>query len=98
MLTVWYLLWPGFESPGEWEDYPRIFGVEGPDIQYTVSWFSSLACMCLSLSYVGLTSDLNSYFSDRVHKMKVFRMYITHLAMDLHSLHTIRTILIFQVL
>ena len=29
--------WSGFESPGEWEDLNRIFGVDGPDIQYTVS-------------------------------------------------------------
>ncbi|KAK7246220.1 hypothetical protein RIF29_41080 [Crotalaria pallida] len=25
----------GFESPAEWEDHHRIFGVDGPDIQYT---------------------------------------------------------------
>ncbi|XP_019425568.1 PREDICTED: uncharacterized protein LOC109334318 isoform X1 [Lupinus angustifolius] len=25
----------GFESPREWEDHHRIFGVDGPDIQYT---------------------------------------------------------------
>jgi len=31
------LLWLGFESPREWEDHHRIFGVDGPDIQYTVS-------------------------------------------------------------
>lgn len=27
----------GFESPSEWEDHPRIFGLDGPDIQYAVS-------------------------------------------------------------
>ena len=27
--------WSGFESPGEWEDHNRIFGVDGPDVQYT---------------------------------------------------------------
>ena len=27
----------GFESPGEWEDHSRIFGLDGPDIHYTVS-------------------------------------------------------------
>ncbi|WJX27635.1 YT521-B-like domain, variant 2 [Trifolium repens] len=25
----------GFESPGEWEDQCRIFGIDGPDVQYT---------------------------------------------------------------
>ncbi|CAK8531491.1 unnamed protein product [Lathyrus sativus] len=25
----------GFEPPGEWEDQQRIFGIEGPDVQYT---------------------------------------------------------------
>ncbi|KEH37128.1 Yth domain protein, putative [Medicago truncatula] len=24
----------GFESPGEWEDQCRIFGVDGPDVQF----------------------------------------------------------------
>ncbi|GAU40486.1 hypothetical protein TSUD_286410 [Trifolium subterraneum] len=40
----------GFESPGEWEeDHHRIFGVDGPDVQYTVSLFSSFpVCGCVS--------------------------------------------------
>ena len=33
-------MWSGFESPGEWEDHHRIFGVDGPDIQYTVGEIS----------------------------------------------------------
>lgn len=37
ILTTCYLLWSGFETPGEWEDHHRIFGIDGPDIQYTVS-------------------------------------------------------------
>lgn len=37
MLTTYNLLRTGFESPREWEDHHRIFGVDGPDIQYTVS-------------------------------------------------------------
>lgn len=30
-------IYSGFESPGEWDDHHRIFGLDGPDIQYSVS-------------------------------------------------------------
>ena len=31
------LMCSGFDAPVDWEDHPRIFGVDGPDIQYAVS-------------------------------------------------------------
>ena len=31
---------PGFESPGEWDDHRRVFGLDGQDIQYAVSSFA----------------------------------------------------------
>ena len=37
MVIVCYSLCLGFETPGEWEDHHRIFGVDGPNVQYTAS-------------------------------------------------------------
>lgn len=37
LVHIVHWMWSGFESPSEWEDHHRIFGVDGPDIQYAVS-------------------------------------------------------------
>lgn len=29
--------YPGFGTPNDWEDHNRVFGIDGPDVQYTVS-------------------------------------------------------------
>ncbi|CAI8610833.1 unnamed protein product [Vicia faba] len=51
----------GFESPGEWEDYPRIFGVEGPDIQYTGAQDESFPYVYFTPSYGFAQSPYNPY-------------------------------------
>ncbi|CAK8563850.1 unnamed protein product [Lathyrus sativus] len=51
----------GFESPGEWEDYPRIFGVDGPDIQYTGAQDESFPYVYFTPSYGFAQSPYNPY-------------------------------------
>lgn len=89
----------GFESPGEWEDHPRIFGLDGPDIQYAVSK------RYLYFLFSRLSNNLNFVFDgphslswSRVLKMRIHLMYIIHQAMDMHSLNTTRIILTYTVL
>jgi len=45
-LIICYSLCLGFETPGEWEDHHRIFGVDGPNIQFMVS-LTSVFCFTL---------------------------------------------------
>jgi hypothetical protein len=49
ILMIYYLVDLGFESPGEWEDQCRIFGIDGPDVQYTVSLTTILLCPILGM-------------------------------------------------
>ncbi|KAM2018727.1 hypothetical protein ACFX1T_021626 [Malus domestica] len=51
----------GFESPGEWEDHRRIFGVDGPDIQYTGAQNESLPFVYYTPSYGYAQSPYNPY-------------------------------------
>jgi hypothetical protein len=37
LVHVVHWMWSGFDAPVDWEDHHRIFGVDGPDIQYAVS-------------------------------------------------------------
>ncbi|XP_061370462.1 YTH domain-containing protein ECT2-like [Gastrolobium bilobum] len=49
----------GFESPGEWEDHHRVFGVDGPDIQYTGAQNESMPYVYYSYGYAQ--SPYNPY-------------------------------------
>ncbi|CAJ2650145.1 unnamed protein product [Trifolium pratense] len=51
----------GFESPGEWEDHHRIFGVDGPDIQYTGAQDESFPYVYYTPSYGFAQSPYNPY-------------------------------------
>lgn len=51
----------GFESPGEWEDHHRIFGVDGPDIQYTGVQNESSPYVYYTPSYGYTQSPYNPY-------------------------------------
>lgn len=49
----------GFESPGEWEDQHRIFGIDGPDVQYMGGQNESLPYVYYSYGYAQ--SPYNPY-------------------------------------
>ncbi|KAK7412857.1 hypothetical protein VNO78_04544 [Psophocarpus tetragonolobus] len=49
----------GFETPGEWEDHHRVFGVDGPNIQYTGAQNESLPYVYYSYGYAQ--SPYNPY-------------------------------------
>ncbi|XP_015574750.1 YTH domain-containing protein ECT4 isoform X1 [Ricinus communis] len=51
----------GFESPSEWEDHRRIFGVDGPDIQYAGAQTESLPYVYYTPSYGYAESPYNPY-------------------------------------
>lgn len=51
----------GFESPGEWEDQRRNFGVDGPDIQYTGAQNESLPYVYYTPSYGYTQTPYNPY-------------------------------------
>ncbi|XP_027369139.1 YTH domain-containing protein ECT4-like isoform X2 [Abrus precatorius] len=51
----------GFESPGEWEDHHRIFGIDGPDIQYTGAQNESFPYVYYTPSYGFAQSPYNPY-------------------------------------
>ncbi|CAJ1940742.1 unnamed protein product [Sphenostylis stenocarpa] len=51
----------GFESPGEWEDHHRIFGVDGPDTQYTGVQNESFPYVYYTPSYGFAQSPYNPY-------------------------------------
>ncbi|PON64868.1 YTH domain containing protein [Parasponia andersonii] len=51
----------GFESPGEWEDHHRIFGVDGPDVQYTGAQNESLPYVYYTSTYGYAQSPYNPY-------------------------------------
>ncbi|KAK7388055.1 hypothetical protein VNO78_22858 [Psophocarpus tetragonolobus] len=51
----------GFESPGEWEDHHRIFGVDGPDIQYTGVQNENFPYVYYTPSYGFAQSPYNPY-------------------------------------
>ncbi|XP_014509634.1 YTH domain-containing family protein 2 isoform X1 [Vigna radiata var. radiata] len=51
----------GFESPREWEDHHRIFGVDGPDIQYAGSQHESFPYVYYTPSYGYAQSPYNPY-------------------------------------
>ncbi|KAI4344730.1 hypothetical protein L6164_011922 [Bauhinia variegata] len=51
----------GFESPGEWEDHHRIFGVDGPDIHYTGAQNESMPYVYYTPSYGYAQSPYNPY-------------------------------------
>ncbi|KAJ1418694.1 YTH domain [Sesbania bispinosa] len=50
-----------FDSPGEWEDNHRIFGVDGPDIQYTGAQNESFPYVYYTPSYGFAQSPYNPY-------------------------------------
>ncbi|KAL6186130.1 hypothetical protein ACLB2K_042251 [Fragaria x ananassa] len=51
----------GFESPGEWEDQRRIFGVDGPDVQYTGPQNESLPYAYYPPGYGYAQTSYNPY-------------------------------------
>ncbi|MED6211677.1 YT521-B-like domain containing protein [Stylosanthes scabra] len=51
----------GFESPVEWEDHHRIFGVDGPEIQYTGAQNESFPYVYYTPSYGYAESPYNPY-------------------------------------
>ncbi|KAI9123001.1 hypothetical protein K1719_005890 [Acacia pycnantha] len=51
----------GFEPPGEWEDHNRIFGVDGPDIQYSGAQNESMPYVYYTPSYGYAQSPYNPY-------------------------------------
>lgn len=51
----------GFEPPGEWEDHNRIFGVDGPDIQYTGAQNESMPYVYYTPNYGYAQSPYNPY-------------------------------------
>ncbi|KAJ1418690.1 YTH domain [Sesbania bispinosa] len=51
----------GFESPGEWEDHHRIFGVDGPNIQYTGAQDESFPYVYYTPNYGFAQSPYNPF-------------------------------------
>ncbi|KAM5568604.1 hypothetical protein ABKV19_016250 [Rosa sericea] len=51
----------GFESPGEWEDQRRTFGVDGPDVQYTGAQNESLPYVYYTPGYGYAQTSYNPY-------------------------------------
>ncbi|GAV71644.1 YTH domain-containing protein [Cephalotus follicularis] len=51
----------GFESPGEWEDHHRVFGVDGPDIQYTGTQSENFPYVYYPPTYGYAQSPYNPY-------------------------------------
>ncbi|KAG6575149.1 YTH domain-containing protein ECT2, partial [Cucurbita argyrosperma subsp. sororia] len=51
----------GFESPGEWEDHSRIFGLDGPDIQYAGAQNENSSYVYYTPSYGYAQSQYNPY-------------------------------------
>ncbi|KAL5541452.1 hypothetical protein UlMin_009162 [Ulmus minor] len=51
----------GFESPGELEDHHRIFGVDGPDMQYTGAQNENLPYVYYTPTYGYAQSPYNPY-------------------------------------
>ncbi|MED6168025.1 YT521-B-like domain containing protein [Stylosanthes scabra] len=51
----------GFESPVEWEDHHRIFGADGPEIQYTGAQNESFPYVYYTPSYGYAQSPYNPY-------------------------------------
>ncbi|WCJ23228.1 evolutionarily conserved C-terminal region 7 [Euphorbia peplus] len=51
----------GFESPGEWEDHHRVFGGDGPQIQYAGAQTESLPYVYFTPSYGYAQSPYNPY-------------------------------------
>ncbi|KAF4364863.1 hypothetical protein G4B88_025582 [Cannabis sativa] len=51
----------GFESPGEWEDQRRIFGVDGPEIQYTGAQNESFPYVYYTPTYGYAQTPYNPY-------------------------------------
>ncbi|KAK4265970.1 hypothetical protein QN277_026949 [Acacia crassicarpa] len=51
----------GFEPPGEWEDHNRIFGVDGPDIQYSGAQNESMPYVYYTPNYGYAQSPYNPY-------------------------------------
>ncbi|KAF5464836.1 hypothetical protein F2P56_014885 [Juglans regia] len=51
----------GFESPGEWEDHQRIFGVDSPDIQYAGAQNESSPYVYYTPGYGYAQSPYNPY-------------------------------------
>ncbi|XXG84603.1 hypothetical protein AAC387_Pa10g2090 [Persea americana] len=51
----------GFESPGEWDDRHRFFGLDGPDLHYTGLQTESLPYVYYSPSYGYAQSPYNPY-------------------------------------
>ncbi|XP_065863901.1 YTH domain-containing protein ECT1 isoform X2 [Euphorbia lathyris] len=51
----------GFESPGEWEDHHRVFGADGPQIQYAGAQTESLPYVYFTPSYGYAQSPYNPY-------------------------------------
>ncbi|XP_047178444.1 YTH domain-containing protein ECT2-like isoform X2 [Vigna umbellata] len=49
----------GFETPGEWEDHHRIFGVDGPNVQYTGAQNENVPYVYYSYGYAQ--SPYNPY-------------------------------------
>lgn len=51
----------GFESPGEWEDHYKIFGIDGPDFQYAGAQTENLPFVYYTPSYGYAQSPYNPY-------------------------------------
>ncbi|KAL5784832.1 hypothetical protein ACOSQ2_007224 [Xanthoceras sorbifolium] len=51
----------GFESPGEWEDHHKVFGIDGPDFQYAGTQTESLPYVYYTPSYGYAQSPYNPY-------------------------------------
>ncbi|TYK02980.1 YTH domain-containing family protein 3-like isoform X1 [Cucumis melo var. makuwa] len=51
----------GFESPGEWEDHSRIFGLDGPDVQYAGAQNENSSYVYYTPSYGYAQSQYNPY-------------------------------------
>ncbi|XP_057416639.1 YTH domain-containing protein ECT4 [Lotus japonicus] len=51
----------GYETPGEWEDHHRIFGLDGPDIQYTGAQNENFPYVYYTPSYGFAQSPYNPY-------------------------------------
>lgn len=51
----------GFGTPNDWEDHNRVFGIDGPDVQYTGVQSESLPYVYYSPSYGYAESPYNPY-------------------------------------
>uniref|UniRef100_A0A2P2K5C3 YTH domain-containing family protein n=1 Tax=Rhizophora mucronata TaxID=61149 RepID=A0A2P2K5C3_RHIMU len=51
----------GFESPGEWEDHQRVFGIDGPEVQYAGTQTENLPYVYYTPSYGYAQSPYNPY-------------------------------------